>query len=219
MEESPKIIVVMGVSGCGKSTVGKLVAGGLRCEFVEGDEYHTPENIAKMGSGHPLEDEDRRGWMAALNRKLCEVVQSGGRAVLACSALKAIYRVVQLNFTPEITSCLYALILSTFSIKFLKQHMNSSIYGVIFSWNSLYREWLTEGLAGRRVRFIFIRGDFEAISQRMEERRGHYMKANMLRSQFDALEEPEGAHTHTYDLSLGSDLIAKQALDALSEKN
>ena len=95
--------------------------------------------------------------------------------------------------------------------------MNSSIYGVIFSWNSLYREWLTEGLAGRRVRFIFIRGDFEAISQRMEERRGHYMKANMLRSQFDALEEPEGAHT--YDLSLGSDLIAKQALDALSEKN
>ena len=50
----------------------------------------------------------------------------------------------------------------------------------------------------------------------MEERLGHYMKANMLRSQFNALEEPEGAHT--YDLSLGSDLIAKQALDALSEK-
>ena len=53
----------------------------------------------------------------------------------------------------------------------------------------------------------------------MEEREGHYMKANMLRSQFDALEEPEGVRVLTYELSLGSDLIAKQALDALSEKH
>ena len=68
------------------------------------------------------------------------------------------------------------------------------------------------------VRLIFIRGDFEAIERRMEEREGHYMKANMLRSQFDTLEEPQGVHVHTYELSLGSDLIAKQALEALSEK-
>ena len=66
MVSAPYIIVVMGVSGCGKTTVGKLLAAGLGCEFVEGDEYHPPENIAKMGSGQPLDDEDRRGWMAAL---------------------------------------------------------------------------------------------------------------------------------------------------------
>ena len=66
MVSAPYIIVVMGVSGCGKTTVGKLLAEGLGCEFVEGDEYHPPENIAKMGSGQPLDDEDRRGWMAAL---------------------------------------------------------------------------------------------------------------------------------------------------------
>ena len=69
------------------------------------------------------------------------------------------------------------------------------------------------------VRLIFIKGDFESIKRRMEEREGHYMKANMLRSQFDALEEPEGVRVLTYELSLGSDLIAKQALDALSEKH
>jgi len=168
MVRTPCIIVVMGVSGCGKTTVGKLVAKGLGCEFVEGDEYHPPDNIAKMGSGQPLDDEDRRGWMAALNYKLCEVVQSGGRAVLACSALKVIYR-----------------------------------------------DWLTKGLADR-VRYIFIKGDFEAINKRMEDRRGHYMKANMLRSQFDTLEEPQCVPT--FDLSLGSDLIANQVLELFSEK-
>ena len=114
MEETPKIIVIMGVSGCGKTTVGKVVAEGLGCEFVEGDEYHTPANIAKMGSGRPLGDEDRRGWITALNVKLREVVQSGGRAVLACSALKAIYRVVLINATPEVFHTLLNMIISHF---------------------------------------------------------------------------------------------------------
>ena len=99
MDAAPRVIVVMGVSGCGKTTVGKLVAEGLRCEFVEGDEYHSPDNIAKMRSGQPLEDDDRLGWMSALNAKLSDVVLLGGRAVLACSALKDTYRVVQLNLT------------------------------------------------------------------------------------------------------------------------
>ena len=209
MDRAPKIIVVMGVSGCGKTTVGKLVAEGLGCEFVEGDDYHTPENIAKMASGQPLEDEDRRGWMAALNRKLCEVFRSGGRAVLACSALKAVYRLVQLDLTPEI---------DVFCLLFDRAFfiLTMTISGVRSNWTTMYRKWLADGIAVGQVRFIYIRGDFEAINQRMEERRGHYMKANMLRSQCDTLEEPEGAPI--YDLSLGSDLIAKQVLEALSDK-
>ena len=59
----PKVIIMMGVSGCGKTTVGQLVSGHLQCEFIEGDEYHSPENIAKMCSGQPLNDDDRFDWM------------------------------------------------------------------------------------------------------------------------------------------------------------
>ena len=97
MDAAPRIIVVMGVSGCGKTTVGRLVAEGLGCEFIEGDDYHSPDNIAKMRSGRPLEDDDRLGWLSELNAKLSDVVRSCGRAVLTCSALKDKYRAVHLN--------------------------------------------------------------------------------------------------------------------------
>ena len=118
----PRVIVVMGVSGCGKSTVGRLVAEGLGCEFVEGDEYHSPDNIAKMRSGRPLEDDDRLGWMSALNAKLSDVVLSGGRAVLSCSALKDIYRVVQLNLIRKLM-CLICVPLNNIQLP-LKFHLD-----------------------------------------------------------------------------------------------
>jgi gluconokinase len=106
--------------------------------------------------------------MDSLNQKLVEVVNSGARAVLACSALKG-----------------------------------------------TYRDWLTRGITDHLL-FIYIKGDFDEINQRMQERQGHYMKANMLRSQFEALEEPQGVPA--YHLVLGSDNIAKQVLDALGGK-
>ena len=78
----------MGVSGCGKSTVGALLAQRLGVEFLDGDEFHPPQNVAKMAAGVPLEDADRRPWLERLNAEL------RGRAdvVLACSALKQSYR-------------------------------------------------------------------------------------------------------------------------------
>ena len=82
------ILVVMGVSGCGKSTVGQLLASRLGCRFLDGDEFHPPQNVAKMGAGVPLTDADRRPWLQALNGKL----QEQPNAVLACSALKESYR-------------------------------------------------------------------------------------------------------------------------------
>ena len=157
-----RIIVVMGVSGCGKTTVGKLVADGLNCEFIEGDEFHSPKNIAKMATGQSLDDDDRRGWLVSLNQKLREILVADSLAVLSCSALKEIYR-----------------------------------------------EWLTDGFS-TRILFIFIKGDFNEINQRMEEREGHYMKANMLAGQFDALEQPAGVPT--FDLAIGSTEIARQVL-------
>ncbi len=83
-------IVVMGVSGCGKTTVGKLLAERLGCRFLDADEFHPPANVAKMSAGTPLTDEDRWPWLEGLNLKLLE----DPRAVLACSALKESYRSV-----------------------------------------------------------------------------------------------------------------------------
>ncbi len=78
----------MGVSGSGKSTIGKPLAVRLGCPFLDADEFHPPENVAKMASGTPLTDADRWPWLDLLNRKL----QEHADVVLACSALKEAYR-------------------------------------------------------------------------------------------------------------------------------
>jgi len=84
------IVIVMGVSGCGKTTIGELLAQGMGYPFLDADEFHPPGNVAKMAAGTPLTDEDRRPWLQSLNEKLKEKEN----AVLACSALKEIYRQV-----------------------------------------------------------------------------------------------------------------------------
>ena len=82
------ILVVMGVSGAGKSTVGKLLAGRLGWPFLDADEHHPPQNVAKMAAGTPLTDDDRWPWLQKLNLLL----RRESSAVLACSALKQSYR-------------------------------------------------------------------------------------------------------------------------------
>jgi len=86
------IVVVMGVTGCGKSTVGAALASRLGCRFLDADDFHPPENVAKMASGTPLTDEDRRPWLDRIAYELRAIAAGGGSAVLACSALKAAYR-------------------------------------------------------------------------------------------------------------------------------
>jgi gluconokinase len=82
-------VVVMGVSGCGKSEVGERLAQALRLPLIEGDAFHPPANIEKMRSGIPLDDADRAGWLDVLARELASRPQG---AVLTCSALKRVYR-------------------------------------------------------------------------------------------------------------------------------
>ena len=82
----------MGVSGCGKSTVGKALAERLHATFLDADDFHPAANVEKMRAGTPLNDEDRTPWLATLNRELRERSQGGERVVLACSALKLRYR-------------------------------------------------------------------------------------------------------------------------------
>lgn len=82
------ILVVMGVSGAGKTTIGAALARELGWPFLDADDYHPPENVAKMAAGTPLEDEDRWPWLQKINTKL----KREKNAVLACSALKESYR-------------------------------------------------------------------------------------------------------------------------------
>ncbi len=89
---APLAIVIGGVSGSGKSTVGSLLAQRLGARFLDADDFHPTANIEKMARGEPLDDNDRRPWLAALNQALFSEVEAGNPVVLACSALKRTYR-------------------------------------------------------------------------------------------------------------------------------
>jgi len=86
------ILVLMGVCGCGKSTVGEALAGAIGCRFLDADNFHPQANVDKMASGVPLTDEDRWPWLDSIADELAQVLAKGEHAVLACSALKEAYR-------------------------------------------------------------------------------------------------------------------------------
>ena len=136
-------VVVMGVSGSGKTTVGKRLAEGLGVVFVDGDDLHTPAARAKMGSGQPLDDADRWPWLDRIAAALVDPAASGG-AVIASSALKR-----------------------------------------------AYRDRLRAG-AGPALRFVYLDADRDLMRARVAGRRGHYMPASLVDSQFAALEPPVG---------------------------
>jgi gluconokinase len=90
--ERPKALLLMGVSGVGKTTTGQRLAKKLGWEFRDADDFHPPANIAKMRDGQPLTDEDRWPWLDAIGGWLDQRLDDGGRAIVTCSALKRIYR-------------------------------------------------------------------------------------------------------------------------------
>ncbi len=162
------VIVLMGVSGCGKSTVGRALAERLGCPFFDGDDFHPPENVAKMATGTPLDDSDREPWLARLHDLIQDHLARGQVAVLACSALKKRYR----------------------------RQLSADNQG---------------------VRFIYLHGSYELIWARMQERSGHYMKADMLQSQFDALEIPDPQEAIAIDAAEDVDRIVDRILEQLDD--
>jgi gluconokinase len=141
MTQFPCVLVVMGVSGSGKSTIGALLAARLQWEFADADWFHSAANVDKMHAGIALTDEDRWPWLEAIAGWIDELRRAGRHGVLACSALKR-----------------------------------------------RYRDVLRGG--GDDVRFAYLKGDEQLISRRIAARHEHFMPPALLRSQFDALEEP-----------------------------
>ncbi len=86
------LVVVMGVSGCGKSTIGQQLADALALRFIEGDALHPPRNVALMAAGTALTDDDRRDWLLTLAARLAQAAAAGQGLVVSCSALKRSYR-------------------------------------------------------------------------------------------------------------------------------
>ena len=91
-EKTVSALVVMGVSGSGKSTIAERLAERLGWRYEDADRFHPPGNVAKMSAGHPLNDDDRWPWLQAIADEIDRVGDAGGHAVVACSALKRAYR-------------------------------------------------------------------------------------------------------------------------------
>jgi gluconokinase len=100
--DAPSIVVVMGVSGSGKSTVGRLLARELGWDFQDGDQFHPAANVEKMHAGIPLSDADRRPWLQAIDDSIDKIRDAQGHAVVACSALKRSYRRILIGDRPDV---------------------------------------------------------------------------------------------------------------------
>ncbi|MEV4512151.1 gluconokinase [Dactylosporangium sp. NPDC049525] len=138
----PPVIIVMGVAGTGKTTIGALLAGRLGWLYAEADDFHPAANVTKMAAGEPLTDEDRAPWLAAIGQWIDDRAAEGIPGVVSCSGLRR-----------------------------------------------TYRDQLRDGRP--QVRLVFLEGSRELITRRLAARHGHFMRVEMLDSQFAALEPPQ----------------------------
>ena len=145
------IYLIMGVSGSGKTTIGKALSDRLSCSFYDADDFHPPENIQKMSQGIPLTDSDRLPWLETIKTVIDQHQQQRKEAVITCSALKQVYRDLLQKNTQDLV-------------------------------------------------WIYLKGTYQQILDRLENRSDHFMKSDLLMSQFQTLEEPENALV--FDISL-----------------
>lgn len=143
---SPRIILILGVAGSGKTTIGRRLAAELGWPYHEADDFHSAANQDKMARGIPLDDHDRAPWLASIRAAIDDCLATGRSAVFTCSALKDQYRQVLMANTSAVS-------------------------------------------------LVYLAGDPATIQARVNQRQGHYLKAGLVQSQFEALEVPANALT------------------------
>ena len=161
------VVILMGVSGSGKTTVGQRLADALGWDFVDGDDFHPDINVEKMRRGEALTDADRWPWLRAIRTFIDERLAADEPAVVACSALKEAYRDVLLDGSDE-------------------------------------------------VQLVYLRASYALIRERMEARTDHFFDADLLDSQFEALEEPGPEAALTVDVDAPPDDIVRTIRHELS---
>ncbi|RBP46353.1 gluconate kinase (SKI family) [Roseimicrobium gellanilyticum] len=166
-----RTLIVMGVSGCGKSLIGAMLAKALGGVFDDGDDFHPPANKAKMSQKIPLTDEDRWPWLANLRERILEMRPKIAWHVVACSALKR-----------------------------------------------KYRDLLRGDDTTEQLQFVYMRGSKELIASRLNARKGHFFKPELLDSQFAALEEPEAGEAIVVDISGTPEEIVQEVLRVLGQE-
>jgi gluconokinase len=165
---TPCALVVMGVSGSGKSTIAERLAARLGWRYQDGDQFHPPANVAKMRAGQPLSDEDRWPWLQAIADEIDRTCKANERAVVACSALKHAYRDVLVHGRDD-------------------------------------------------VRIVFLNGTQDLIADRLANRKGHFMPAGLLTSQFRTLEPPQpGEQPITVSIDATVDAIVDDIIRQLN---
>ncbi|MEH1792707.1 gluconokinase [Nostoc sp.] len=167
------IIIIMGVSGSGKTTIGKLLADSLAWQFSDADAFHSAENVEKMRCGIALSEADRIPWLQDLQTAIKHWLQENKNVVLACSALKDSYR------------------------QFLVLDSDRSA-----------------NIKDERIKLVYLKGSYELIQIRLQERSNHYMGAKLLNSQFETLEEP--LNTISMDVAQPPQIIVQNIRTALS---
>ncbi|RKP51112.1 gluconokinase [Trinickia fusca] len=167
------ILIVMGVSGAGKTRIGELLAERLACSFMDGDAFHSEANKAKMAHGIALTDDDRWPWLAAIRAAIEARQRAGETAVFGCSSLKRAYRDV-----------------------------------------------LRGGPGGDgNVRFVYLRGTFEVLRQRLNARAGHFFDPSLLQSQLDTLEEPGEDEALTVSVDMTPEAIVDEVMAKLGRRS
>ncbi len=158
------VLILMGPMGCGKSTIGKMLAEKLGWSFYDGDDFHPKENVEKMRAGVALTDEDRKVWLEKLHRNIQHWLRDKQNSILACSALKRAYRDIL-------------------------------------------------GVDQDTVKTVYLKGSYELLRARIEERQHPYMDKNLLRSQLESLEEPKDGLT--VDISATPETIIRIIVEHL----
>ena len=163
----PRVLVLIGPMGCGKTTIGKLLSQKLGWPFYDGDDFHPPQNVDKMRQGIPLDDKDRMPWLKTLRSEIKTWLDSGQCALLACSALKQQYRDIL-------------------------------------------------DIDQKQVISVYLKGSYELLQERIGARQHPYMNKQLLQSQIEAMQAPDGGLT--IDISPAAEEIAETIISSISYK-